>query len=150
MFCSYCGKKIPDDAVYCSFCGMKLKNSDPDQNLLKKSKTTPAPNPFQQPQISLDFLNNSSSSSSSSGNKNLTDYFPAVPGKIKTYLTESIVLCIFVPLLGITAVVYASKASAYISANDLQRAKTASDSAKKWFFGSLIFLIIIIIIGLSI
>ena len=55
MFCSYCGKKIPDDAVYCSFCGMKLKKSDPNQNLLKKSKTTPAQTLFSNPEFLLIF-----------------------------------------------------------------------------------------------
>ena len=26
MICKYCGKKIPDDAIFCSFCGKKLES----------------------------------------------------------------------------------------------------------------------------
>lgn len=33
MFCSYCGKRIPDDAKFCPYCGRSVPNVNTDENL---------------------------------------------------------------------------------------------------------------------
>jgi len=43
MFCSQCGKKLPDEAKFCDNCGTAL------QQVVEKAPVVPKPNPFAEP-----------------------------------------------------------------------------------------------------
>lgn len=53
MFCTKCGKRIPDDSVFCPFCGANVSDAEqsaPDETRVMDSNLTqPAPSPPQQP-----------------------------------------------------------------------------------------------------
>ena len=34
MFCSQCGKQIPEESSFCQFCGCKIQGSSPGQNTM--------------------------------------------------------------------------------------------------------------------
>lgn len=71
------------------------------------------------------------------GQMSASPYAPPVAayggGEISTYLWQSIVVTLICcQPFGIPAIVYAAKADAFLASGDLERARTASDSARTW------------------
>lgn len=47
MFCSNCGKELPDGAMFCSSCGKAVNSTPPEPNTPTENVTAgPAPKPF--------------------------------------------------------------------------------------------------------
>ena len=45
MYCSACGKKCPDGAVFCAWCGARLPELDPGEAVIPEAPEQPAPQP---------------------------------------------------------------------------------------------------------
>ena len=45
MFCSQCGKEIPDDATFCNFCGAQVKEDTPEPQATVNNTYQAAPKP---------------------------------------------------------------------------------------------------------
>lgn len=109
MYCTSCGKQIPDGARFCLNCG---KEAIPQQNGGGSGQQFQMSTPPQQ--------------------NNYQQNYGNAPN-IENHLVKAILSTLFCCLpFGIVAIVYASQVSGKVAAGDYQGAQIASDNASRW------------------
>ncbi len=109
MYCTSCGKQVPDGARFCLNCGKEM-NAPSYGNSSNQTFQMSSPPP----------TNNSQ------------HQFGNAPN-VENHLVKAVLSTLFCCLpLGIVAIVYASQVNTKVTAGDYQGAQIASDNASRW------------------